>query len=242
MRNRYPADSPFDWQLDAHLSGDDEHAREPFDWQADRGLHFPDLFDWALELGGVRSRRPLGPARLVVTLLALGIATAGVFAGSFAAWTAGTNNPGNAVTAGTLTMSNSKNAAAVFTASNIKPGDTGSSTVIIQNTGSVPMTTSITQDTVSSSGIEANLRMSIHDDTRNYCYWPTQSAGACGGYGTWDGSATLTGLALPATGGGAQWPASESHTFTVSWQLLSSSSNADQGKTGSFRLVWNGTS
>lgn len=180
--------------------------------------------------------------RLAVTALALGIATAGMIAGSFAAWTAQTSNPGNSVTAGTLTMSNNKDATSIFAATNVKPGDTGSNTVTVQNTGSVPLSASLTQDALSSSGIETSLGLKVHDDTRNWCYWPTNAAGACATFGAWNASGTLAGLALPATDGSAQWPAGQAHTFTISWQLALTSPNADQGKAGSFRFVWDGTS
>jgi predicted ribosomally synthesized peptide with SipW-like signal peptide len=177
-----------------------------------------------------------------LTIVALGVATAGIVSGSYAAWTAQTANPGNQVAAGTLTMSNDKDATSVFTASNVKPGDTGSSTVTVQNTGSLPMAVALTQDQMSSTGIEASLGINIHDDTRNWCVWPVSQAGACpAGYGAWDATATLAGSSLPATDGSAKWPAGQSHTFTISWQLAASSPNSDQGKTGSFRLVWDGT-
>jgi hypothetical protein len=51
----------------------------------------------------------------------------------------------------------------------------------------------------------------------------------------------LNNFSIPATSGASQWPAGQSHTFTTVWELLSTSANSDQGKTGSFRLVWNGT-
>lgn len=177
-----------------------------------------------------------------VTILALGLASGGVFVGSFAAWTAQTTNPANAVAAGTLTMSNDKNATALFSASNVKPGDTGSTTVTVANTGSIPMTVQLTQDTLAGSGIESSLGLKVHDDTRDWCYWPVSQPGACPtGYGAWDARAALTGFTVPATDGSARWPAGQSHQFTISWQLAASSPNSDQGQTGTFRLVWDGT-
>lgn len=190
----------------------------------------------------MRRRRRRGPLRIAVTALALGIATAGMIAGSFAAWTAQTSNPGNSVTSGTLTMSNDKNATSVFAATNVRPGDTGSSTVVVQNTGSVPMSVKLTQDTLSSSGIEASLGLKVYDSTRDWCYWPTNASGTCATFGAWDASSSLTNLALAATDGSAQWPAGQLHSFTISWQLALSSPNSDQGKAGSFRFVWDGTS
>lgn len=198
------------------------------------------LFD-APTAGGGRRRRAVG-LRVAVTVLALGIASAGVLTGSFAAWTAQSTNPGNSVTSGTLTMSNDKAATSIFTASNVKPGDTGSNSVTIANTGSIPMTVRLTQDSVTSSGIEASLGLKVYDQTRNRCYWPVDQAGACpASYGAWNATATLAAKTLPNTSGGTQWAAGESHTFTISWELAASSPNSDQGKTGSFRFVWDGT-
>jgi hypothetical protein len=189
---------------------------------------------------GRRTRRRSAPVRSALTLVALGIATSGIVAGSFAAWSAQTANPGNAVTAGTLTMSNDKAATSVFSASNVKPGDTGVGTVTVANTGSLPMSVRLTQDQLASTGIESSLRLSIHDDTRDWCVYPSNSSGSCASRGAWNASATLTSFALPATSGAAQWPSGQSHTFTLSWELLGTSPNTDQGQTGSFRLVWDG--
>lgn len=174
--------------------------------------------------------------------MAIGFATAGIVGGSFASWTAQTTNPGNAVTAGTLTMTNDKAAASVFSATNVKPGDTGSSTVTITNSGSIAMAVKLTQDTVTATGIETSLGLKVYDQQRNWCYWPSNTSGACASYGAWDASGTLAALPILNSTGGATWAASETHTFTISWQLSASSPNSDQGKTGSFRFVWDGTS
>ena len=142
--------------------------------------------------------------KVAMSVLALGVASAAVVYGSFAAWTAQTTNPGNSVTTGTLTMTNSKNAAAVFTAAtNAKPGDTGGSTVTVTNTGSVAMSTvKLSQGSITNT-VGTDLQLKIHDDTTNRCIWPTQSAGACAGFGTWDASATLTNFNVQGTGGSA---------------------------------------
>jgi hypothetical protein len=207
-----------------------------------------ELFTPAGQVGArVPARRRRGrrrPLRLLLTILAIGVATAGIMAGSYAAWTAQTTNPANAVAAGNLAMTNSKAATSVFSASNVKPGDTGSNSVTITNSGSVTANVKLTQDSLTTTGIEASLGLKIHDDTRNWCYWPLPAAaGACGAtFGAWDASTTLTNFAVPNSSGTALWAASEAHTFTISWQLAATSPNSDQGKTGSFRLVWDETS
>ena len=65
----------------------------------------------------IHPKRTLGVLALV--LIAVGIAV-----GSGANFSASSANPSNTFTAGTLTMSNSNDAAAILTASNWKPGDT----------------------------------------------------------------------------------------------------------------------
>src|SRR5215203_3419956 len=78
----------------------------------------------------VHPKRTLG-------VLALVLVAVGVAVGPGANFSASGANPSNTCTAGTLTMSNSNDAAAVLTASNWKPGDTQTGTVDIQNTGSL---------------------------------------------------------------------------------------------------------
>jgi hypothetical protein len=188
-----------------------------------------------------RARRRGTPLRAVLTVVALGVATAGIMAGSFAAWTAQTSNTGNSVAAGTLTMTNDKNATSLFTATGAKPGDAPApTTVTVANTGSLPMSVTLTQGTVVNGFDPASLGLEIYDSTRGWCVWPTQSAGACGSYGAWSGSPLTSGISLPATSGASQWPSGQSHTFEVSWQLAASSPNSDQGKSASFQLVWDG--
>jgi len=92
-----------------------------------------------------------------------------------AAWTASTTNPGNSVTTGTLTMTNSKYAAAGINVTGVKPGDTGSSTVVITNSGSVPLTATRTQSAVVQN-VSNFLKFNIHDGTN--CIYPA-AAGGC---------------------------------------------------------------
>src|SRR5262245_9556094 len=86
-------------------------------------------------------------ARLALTLLAFGVGSAGVVMGSSAAWTDSVQNTGNAISSGSLDMTNSKPGIAVFSATDITPGTTGGSTVTVTNNGTVSMGVKLTQDT-----------------------------------------------------------------------------------------------
>jgi hypothetical protein len=88
-------------------------------------------------------------AALATVLVAVGITGA-----SGASFTAQTANPSNTFTAGTLTMSNSSNAAAILTASNMKPGDPATKgTVDIKNTGTVDGVFSLSRGTIADSDL-----------------------------------------------------------------------------------------
>lgn len=205
-------------------------------------------------LPGSRTPAPAAPRRrgvrralrVPLTIAAIGLATAGMVGGSFAAWTTQTSNPANQVEAGTLSIANSK-ASYVFAATDVVPGQSGSDTVTITNDGTIPVEVDLSQTAVTATGIESSLRLRIHDSTSNRCIYPVQAAGACpgtggpdnDGFGGWTMGSTI---AVPAVGGGAAWPAGQAHDFTVSWKLAASSPNSDQGKTGSFTFVWDGTS
>src|SRR4051812_16849497 len=100
-------------------------------------------------------------------VLALVLVAVGVAVGSGANFNASSANPSNTFTAGTLTMSNSNNAAAVLTASNWKPGDTSTGTVDIQNTGSLAGTFSLSRtaltDSDNTNPLSAKIDLVVHD-------------------------------------------------------------------------------
>jgi hypothetical protein len=76
------------------------------------------------------------PRRALAAMATLLIAV-GVTAASGASFTASSVNASNTFTAGTLSMSNTKAGAAIFSASNMKPGDVATGEVDIKNTGTV---------------------------------------------------------------------------------------------------------
>lgn len=175
--------------------------------------------------------RSLVTKKVAISALALGAASAAVVFGSFAAWTAQTTNPGNSVTTGTLTMTNSKSPSAVINATDVKPGDTGSDTVTITNTGTAGLVTKLTQSAVVQNA-SASLKLNIFDGTN--CVYPAGS-GACAGYGAWNGASTINNLSVGTIAAGA------SKTFTVGYTLDSASTNTDQNKVNTFTLTWDGT-
>lgn len=92
-----------------------------------------------------RPKRTLGA-------VAVGLAAVGLTVGSGADFSARTANPSNTFSAGTLSMDNSKNGAAIFTATNMKPGGPAQTGIVeIKNTGSIDGLFSLTRDQLTSS-------------------------------------------------------------------------------------------
>jgi hypothetical protein len=76
----------------------------------------------------------------------------GVAVGSGADYTARTANPSNTFSAGSLSMDNSRDGAAIFSATNMKPGGAAQTGVVdIKNTGSIDGTFTLTRDQLTSS-------------------------------------------------------------------------------------------
>lgn len=196
--------------------------------------------------------------KLALSVLGLGAATAAVVFGSWATWTAQTTNPNNQVTAGTLTMYNSKgsgNPVLTTSVSNVKPGDSGSDNVTIRNDGSVDFSSiKLTQSSISDfTGDTSNtLQLKISDTTTGRCIWPEDDNDGCGTWGAWDGSSTMTNFTIKTAAGatetfdkdpdGAGAGTGEAHVFNVAWRFTNggTSDNDSQGDTASFNLTWDG--
>lgn len=87
-----------------------------------------------------RPKRTLGA-------LALALCAIGVAIGSGADFSARTANPSNTFSAGSLSMDNSKNGAAIFSATNMKPGAAAQTGIVdIKNTGSIDGAFKLTRD------------------------------------------------------------------------------------------------
>ncbi len=162
-----------------------------------------------------RSKKILVP---LATLLAAGA----IAVGSGATFTSTSANSLSAVTSGTLTQSNSKDNAAIFNLTNIKPGDTVNGALTIRNTGSLPATFSLTE-TASTNGFAGSaLSLVVTNTTTN----TTVYSGTFGGLV--DGTKNDLGVVAPGV----------SNNFTFSVKLAQDTPNTQQGKTASASYAW----
>jgi hypothetical protein len=170
-------------------------------------------------------------------VLALVLVAVGVAVGSGANFSATSANPSNTFSAGTLTMSNSNDAAAILTASNWKPGDTSTGTVDIKNTGSLSGTFSLSRsaltDSDNSNPLSAKIDLVIHD-----CGTFTgNTAPSCSTGGTDIYTGTLAALSSSQALGTYAADAQHRYKFTATFN--SGAGNVYQSGTSTATFTWN---
>jgi hypothetical protein len=98
------------------------------------------------------SRQLIRRPKRTLGALALALCAIGVAIGSGADFTARTANPSNTFSAGSLSMDNSKNGAAIFSATNMKPGGAAQTGVVdIKNTGTIDGVFTLSRDQLTNS-------------------------------------------------------------------------------------------
>lgn len=170
-----------------------------------------------------------------LSVLALVLVAVGVAVGSGANFSAQSANPSNTFTAGTLTMSNSKDAAAILTASNWKPGDTTTGTVDIENTGSLAGTFSLSRTALTNSDGSNPLADKI-DLVVKDCGDFSGGAPTCDVGDPTKYSGTLSAMTSSVALG--SYAASEKHRYQFSTTFNSSAGNAYQGDDSSATFTW----
>jgi spore coat-associated protein N len=185
------------------------------------------------------ARRP----RRTLAALATVLAATGLTVASGADFTASSANPANTFSAGTLTMSNSADNAAILTAGNLRPGDPATTgTVDIANTGSLSGAFTLTRGTpVDSDG--SNPLSGKLDVIVDECGTFTGStAPVCGDgddvnkyTGTLADMGT-TGHAISALG---TFNTNVKHRYRFRVSLDSTAGNAYQGDTSTVAFTWN---
>lgn len=179
--------------------------------------------------------------RRTVGALAVVLAAVGVTVGSGANFTASAANPANTFTAGTLSIDNSKGngsaASAILSASGMKPGDTATGTVDIQNTGSVAgaFTLKTSNAVDSTPSILGQLDVKIVDCgafTNNNTTAPSCTTG------TTTVSANGAKVSSVGTISLGSFAANEKHRYKFDVTLPSGTDNTFQGKSGSIAFDW----
>ena len=161
-------------------------------------------------------------ARKILLPLTTVLAAGAIAVGSGATFTSTSGNTISAVTSGTLTHSNSKDNKAIFSLTNLKPGDTLNGTLTLTNTGSLAADFSLTEVSSSNAFSGSNLTLDIVDTTANTTVY----------------SGTFGGLTDGAKNSLGTWAAGSAHVFKFTVKLSQDATNADQGKTAGAVYAW----
>ena len=179
--------------------------------------------------------------RRLAALAALLAATA-VAVGSGANFTASSANPSNTFSTGTLSMLNSKDGAAILTASGMKPGDPATvGTVDIKNTGSITGTFSLSKSNISDSDSSNPLSQKLDVVISDCGLWSGGTPPSCTG-ATVKYSGKIASMGSITLG---SFVANDNHRYQFSVSMPDGGAGADnayQGDTTSVEYDWNATS
>src|SRR3954452_14321641 len=184
--------------------------------------------------------------RRALAALATVLVAVGLTAASGANFNAQTANPSNTFTAGTLSMSNSLDKAAILTASNMRPGDPATTgTVDIKNTGSLSAPFVLSKGTVSNTDatnpMASKLNLTVID-----CGDFSSGTPTCGDAGDVvkypGGTIAQMGTAGHAVAALGTFAANEKHRYEFDVALDASADDNYQGDSATAQFLWNATS
>jgi hypothetical protein len=191
------------------------------------------------------------PSRRTARLLSAGAAAAClaasaavVWQASYSAFSAPTANPTSNWAAGTVTLSDDDANTAMFNASNLKPGSTGSKCIAVTSTGTLPSAVKMYGTAAATTNaLSSWINLTITQGTGG-------SFGSCTGFtplasGSSVYTGTLAAFASAATGysnGLGSWAptgsGSDTRVFQISYTFDPTAPNSTQAGTASIGFTW----
>lgn len=186
--------------------------------------------------------------KILRTLLVLGIVASIAGAGVFSAFSSQTDNPGNVITAGTVTLADNDGGSALYALTAAKPGDSKASCIKVTYSGSLDSTVKVyTPSSIGELGPSVTLK--IEPGTQASSTFPS-----CEGFTPDSGGAlyegTLSAFAAehnsfangvadnPGTSA-TKWVTNDAVVYRVTATLSAAAADSAQGKTtGTHLLRW----
>ncbi|HVY77606.1 MAG TPA: hypothetical protein VG898_03780 [Solirubrobacterales bacterium] len=187
-------------------------------------------------------------SKILRTLVVLGVLACLAGAGVFSAFSSQTDNPGNVVTAGSVTLADNDSGAAVYALTGAKPGDSQSSCITVTYSGSLDASVRLyTPSTIGPLGTSVDLKIEPGTQTGSptfpSCTGFTPDAGGAIFEGTLASFASehdsfATGVA-DNPGASSAWTTGDSVAYRVTATLDASAPDSAQGQsTGEHVLRW----
>jgi hypothetical protein len=190
------------------------------------------------------SRRRARVVGLAAVVAGLAGSAAIIWQASYSAFSATTANPTNNWTAGTVALSDDDSATALFTATGLKPGSTGTKCIAVTSTGSLASTVKLYgTGPATTNALSSSLNLTIVQGTGGGFGSCTGFAPLGSGSSVYTGTLATLGAANTnfATGLGTWAPtgtASETRVFQFSYTLDPNTPNTAQGGTASIGFTW----
>jgi hypothetical protein len=178
------------------------------------------------------------------TLACLAASAAVVWQASYSAFSSTTSNPASNWAAGTVALSDDDANTAMFTASNLKPGSTGSKCIAVTSTGSLASAVKLYGTSpATTNALSSWINLSITQGLGG-------NFGSCTGFtplasGSAVYSGTLASFASSATGyanGVGSWTptgsGSDTRVFQITYTFDPTAPNSTQGGTASIGFTW----
>ncbi len=191
-----------------------------------------------MSLFSITRKQLVAGAAIPVAVIASG---AMVWQSSYSAFSATTASPTNNWTAGTVALSDDDSNTAMFTATGLKPGSTGTKCIAVTSTGSLASTVKLYGTSyATTNGLADNMNIKVEQGTGATT---ASCAGFTGASTLYDGvlSTFGTGKTSFATGVGTWAPtgsASETRSFKVTYTLSASTPDSAQGGTAALGFTW----
>ena len=177
-------------------------------------------------------------AAIPVALVASG---ALVWQSSYSAFSASTSNPDSNWTAGSVAISDDDSNTAMFTASALKPGATGTKCIAVTSTGTLPSAVKLYGTSyATTNGLAPNINLVVEEGTGATS---SSCAGFTGGSTVFTGALSSFGTTKTsyATGVGSWTPAgsgSETKSYRITYTLSASTPDTAQGGTATLGFTW----
>ena len=201
-------------------------------------------------MSALTRRRALRAIAPVAGLLAAGLL---VWQGSYAAFSATTTSPGNSWATGQVALTNNTGAAnafvqtgtAAFTATNLKPGATGTRCITVQSTGTLPANAALyLANVTASSALTTNLFFTVKLMSTGVT--GVNVTPACGGFNAASpvivNNLALSAMSTTYAAGYGPWALTgtppEFAAYQITWTLNAAAPSTAQGLTAQADFVW----
>jgi len=198
------------------------------------------------------TRRPSRKVATIVSLVAIPVALAAsglvVAQSSYSAYSATTVNPTSNWATGTVALTDDDANVAAFTATNLKPGSTGSRCIVVSSTGSLPASVKLYgTGAATTKALASSINLNVTQGTggsfgscTGFTALSTGSSVYSGTLADFGSSATnySTGVGSWTTAGVATGAAAETRTYQLTYSVRTETTNDTQGGTAALGFTW----